>query len=423
MITLYNHKTQENDALNINAGEDFWIYLCGPTVYHRVHLGNLRGLIVYDILRRWLELSGTSTKLCVNITDIDDKIIEIAKKNKSQICEITHGNMLYFFKIYFACNLLSPTITPTVTANMDHIIATIERMKNSYVLTEKKDSLIFTGKESLNNSYGVLSKRKEKKIEFAVWKAEEDLEISWNSKLLGRGRPGWHTECVSLITRYCKNLKIHCGGIDLIFPHHENELIQLNALGYKTDEILFSYVGQLLFRGEKMSKSLMNTVEADSVIDLYGINALKYFFIKTRYSSPIYMESVDELAAAKSEINKILYPIKYNFSSDLENRITMSMLPIEFINSLEKNLNTVEALMCVRHFISTADSVEKWSIAHKMVEILGFDIKSILTKKEANTLLEDIVSYNEVMRKEKLYEFSDHLRGLLEKNNIKIYNK
>jgi cysteinyl-tRNA synthetase len=376
-----------------------------------------------------MKIHGGTSKLCINITDLDDKIIKQAKEQKKEIWEITHSNIFYFIGIYKLFNFLPITVAPTVTANMDHITTVIERLKRDGHLIWRDDSYRFVGNRELSAVYGALSKRDSVQCDFAVWKAEAESNFAWSSSKLNMGRPGWHTECVALIDRYCsKKLTIHCGGIDLIFPHHENELIQLKALGYETQNILFSYVGQLLFQGEKMSKSLNNTLEIDQMSSVYGQNAIKYYFLKTKYSSPIYMKSVDELALCQNEINKLLYTIRYGIASDnlylgdAVEEAALASLSLEFVSALNDDLNSVEALRIFKNTVNAAKNEEDFKTSLIMSRVLGFDIERISTSQGTEILIGDLIEYMEQLREKREYSSSDALRTILQKVKIDIRN-
>ena len=284
-LRIYNSLTNEIEEFKpINEGK-VTMYVCGPTVYNKIHIGNARPVVFFDIVKRYLTYLGYEVTYASNITDVDDKIIDSALKNNVDEIEYAHHFADVFLKNVKELGCELPDHVPYATNYMEQMISFIEKLiKTGYAYTVDGDVYFRVSKLA---EYGALSKqkldqldtgvridvdtKKENPSDFALWKKTE-VGIKWNSPF-GMGRPGWHTECVCMIEDIFKQpIDIHGGGFDLRFPHHENEIAQYKAVHHKDLSKYFMHVGRLGINGEKMSKSLGNTV----VVDDLGEKALPY---------------------------------------------------------------------------------------------------------------------------------------------------
>ena len=278
------------------------IYLCGPTVYDSPHIGNMRPIIVFDIFLRSLKALGEDSRLIHNITDIDDKIIEKSIKEKKSEKEISKRYILEYLNLLKIYNIKKPYSMPKVTKNMDKIINFIEKLilkgyayeqDGSVYFSINKDSLY--GKLSNRNIEELFFKKSDKKYpgDFALWKKTNQgifFDSPWS-----KGRPGWHTECAVFIDDELKgeSLDIHGGGIDLIFPHHENEASQYRLFNKKEITKKWVHIGQLSINGKKMSKSLNNSFLAIDFANKIDPDVLRMLFLTTSPTTPINLK--DEL--------------------------------------------------------------------------------------------------------------------------------
>ncbi|MBQ4418679.1 MAG: cysteine--tRNA ligase [Synergistaceae bacterium] len=305
-LTLYNDLTRKKEKfvalkeLEENKKEVSF-YSCGPTVYDYFHIGNARAFIVFDVLRRYLEHSGYKVNFVQNFTDIDDKMIHRAHQEKTTVPELAERFIAEYKKDAAALGVHEPTVAPRATEHISEIINTIQKiMDNGHAYVSDGD--VYFDVKSWPK-YGVLFKQNledleagarieigEKKrdpLDFVLWKGEKPGEPSWESPW-GRGRPGWHIECSAMSSKYLgETIDIHSGGVDLIFPHHENEIAQAEAATGKQFVRFWIHNEFLLIDGEKMSKSLGNFLTARAAINKYPPLAIRFFMLSAHYRSPI----------------------------------------------------------------------------------------------------------------------------------------
>ncbi len=295
------------------------IYVCGPTTYDHIHIGNLRPIVFYDLVVRYLEYKNNNVNYVMNITDIDDKIIEkfLASKNEyPNELVLSQYYTLKFLELFDIFDFRKPNVFPRVSDNITEMLDFIKILEQKD-LTYSNETGIYFRVNSIND-YGKLSKRdlsnnlnqqdehfhKENIEDFALWKKTSEgikFESNW-----GNGRPGWHTECALFIYKYFnkESINIHGGGIDLKFPHHENERAQYNALTKKELSNIYSYVGHVMFDKQKMSKSLGNFRYVKDLITTYEVNVIKYFLLFSSYKKPLNFTS-DILEQNKKMVQKI----------------------------------------------------------------------------------------------------------------------
>ena len=354
MIRIKDSST--NKLINMD-NDHISIYNCGPTVYNDVHIGNIRPIITFDVLYRYLKFIKKNVIYVHNITDIDDKIIDRAIKLKQN--ELTLSNHYYeeYLKILKNLNIQKMDVLPKVSDNIEGIINYVNKQiknHNAYVI----DGNVFFDVNFVND-YGSISHQKIDKLmnetrntkklmkhnplDFVLWK-KTNVGISWKSPWNSHGRPGWHTECSYLINKYIgSQVDIHGGGVDLKFPHHENENAQNKALYGVNLAKCWMHMGHININGEKMSKSLNNFVLAKEVLEKYDTNVVRWFFYQTQYEKPLSF-SYEQLENTKNEFNRFirninsafttLYLINKKVKQNIKNTITN-----EFKQSIENNLD------------------------------------------------------------------------------------
>ncbi len=318
MFRLYDSATSEVRELQLRTPGRVGIYLCGPTVYGPPHLGHGRATLVYDILRRYLEWTGLEVRLVSNITDIDDKIIDRANRESRPWQEITHKCENIWFRAMEKLNVLRPTDVPHATEYVDQMvdmIATLVAGDRAYVTSDG----VYLSVELIEN-YGLLAHQslddmlsgggerevfgadnKRHSADFALWKFSKPGEPSWPSPW-GDGRPGWHSECVVMSLELLgEGFDLHCGGMDLKFPHHENERAQAVALGKEFANHWMHNGFVVDAEGEKMSKSLGNVANLLDLMDLYDPRAYRMVLLQTHYRSPVRVGQ-DNIDAAVSAL-------------------------------------------------------------------------------------------------------------------------
>ena len=302
-LQLTNSLTRKKEVFKPINSKKISLYACGPTVYDNPHVGNGRSLVIFDVLFRLLKkIYGPSVNYVRNITDLDDKIIEASKKNKKSINEITREVTKIFHENCKSLNCLEPTVEPKATDHIKEMIEMSSSLISKGYAYENKGHVYF----SVNSfqSYGKLSNKnleelkagsrveisdlKKNPMDFVLWKPSENNDPGWNSPW-GRGRPGWHLECSVMSEKYLgKNFDIHGGGIDLIFPHHENEIAQsCSNNNNKKFANYWIHNGFVTIKKEKMSKSLGNIVSITDAVNKYSGQVVRLALLSAHYSQPL----------------------------------------------------------------------------------------------------------------------------------------
>ncbi len=302
-LQLTNSLSRKKEIFKPINSKKISLYACGPTVYDNPHVGNARSLVVFDILFRVLRLIyGTNVNYVRNITDVDDKIIEASKRNKKSINEITNEVTKVFHENCRSLNCLDPTVEPKATEHIKEMIEMSSSLIKKGYAYENKGHVYFAINSFKN--YGKLSNKnleelkagsrieisdlKKNPLDFVLWKPSEDNDPGWNSPW-GRGRPGWHLECSVMSEKYLgKNFDIHGGGLDLIFPHHENEIAQ-SCSNNSTESFANYWVhnGFVTFNKEKMSKSLGNIITISEAVKQYSGQVVRLALLSAHYSQPL----------------------------------------------------------------------------------------------------------------------------------------
>ncbi|MBR0257273.1 MAG: cysteine--tRNA ligase [Synergistaceae bacterium] len=302
-LELFNDLTRKKEPfIPIKPGQVSF-YSCGPTVYGHIHIGNARPFIVFDVLRRWLEHEGYKVTFVQNFTDIDDKMIHRAHKEHTTVKALAEKFIAEYFKDADALGIRRADVHPRATEHIPEIIATIERIiANGHAYVSEGDvyfdirswpkygSLCRQNLEDLEAGARVEpGEKKRDPLDFVLWKAEKPGEPSWPSPW-GNGRPGWHIECSAMSSKYLgDSIDIHSGGVDLMFPHHENEVAQSEAASNSGEPFVHYWLhnGFLLIEKEKMSRSLGNVLTAHEAIERYNPLAVRFFLLSAHYRSPI----------------------------------------------------------------------------------------------------------------------------------------
>ena len=420
------------------------VYACGPTVYNYAHVGNARMSVVTDLLIRVLKTIYKNVKFVSNITDVDDKIIEAAKKEKVKIEDITSK----FEKIYnqdmLELNVRLPDIQPKATEYIKEMIIMIEKLVQNQSAYISNDNVIFNVKKYKH--YGVLSRRtKDEQIagsrievadfkknpeDFVLWKPSKEDEPGWESPW-GRGRPGWHIECSAMSEKCLKTpFDIHCGGVDLTFPHHENEIAQSCSLvANDCEPSEFSkywfHNGFVTSNGEKMSKSLGNIKLVNDMLKEYSGPVIRLSLLSSHYRQPLDWSKkiLDQSKKNLLRFSKVL--------KDFENKVDTNYLnqnDNDFIRALYDDLNTPKALAVLNGWF---DDLKKNSSSNEnlvllikqALQIFGLDIKrNQSTNKniteEEKIMIEKMIQEREIARKNKDFRKADELREKLKEMRI-----
>ena len=437
--------TLSNKKTDLKFSDKVRIYLCGVTVYDDAHIGHARTIIVFDVLRRFLESQKITVEFIQNFTDIDDKIIDRASQEKISALELAAKYTKNYFDDFDGLNIKRATLYPKATEHiedMQNLISNLIDKKFAYVT---KNGVYFS--VSKFTEYGKLSKKnpddlvsgarvdideeKDNPIDFALWKFSES-EPSWESQW-GKGRPGWHIECSAMSLKYLGNsFEIHGGGRDLIFPHHENEIAQSESFTSKQFAKIWMHVGMITINGEKMSKSVGNVKSVNHVLEDWGSNIIRLFCLSGSYSKPIdYSEKLlKENITKLRQIESCYYELRLaegsNANSDADKLV--NECKNEFDSALNNDFNTPLALTAYYKLIKEVNSLaaeEKITQNsakmilpefERMSDILGIYIMKV-TEQEKNEINQMIKKRDEY-RIEKNYGQADKIRDEISEKNI-----
>ena len=422
------------------------IYLCGVTVYDESHIGHARTIIVFDVLRKYLESKEVEVEFIQNFTDVDDKIINRATKENVTAEEISSKYIENYFRDFKELNVKRATNYPKATEHIEDIIEFIKKLIDKEIAYVTKNGVYFA--VSKFSEYGKLSKKKIDELQsgsriqidetkkdpadFAVWKFS-DMNPTWDSPW-GKGRPGWHIECSVMSLKYLgENFDIHGGGRDLIFPHHENEIAQSEACTNLPFAKIWMHVGMVTISGEKMSKSLGNTKSIKHVLENWGANIIRLFCLSGHYSKVIdYSEEMLKENLIKwRQVETCYYELIHAESENHEkNTQNIEKIGIEFDEALESDFNTHLALSAFFQLVKETNRLaaeeklakESAQIIKKeferMTNILGLVIPEMTQdKKQA---IDDLIQNREKLRKEKQFEEADKIRGQLNEMNVEL---
>ncbi|MBQ7045447.1 MAG: cysteine--tRNA ligase [Clostridia bacterium] len=371
-MKILNTLTRIKQELNTVESGKVKIYACGPTVYNYIHIGNARPLCVFDVLRRFLEYRGYEVNFVQNFTDIDDKLIKKANEEGITVKEVAERYIKEFKIDSDGLNVKPATVHPRATENIDAIIGIINTLiEKDYAYVSGNDVYFRAAKF---NEYGKLShqpledllagaserveigEEKENLMDFCLWKGAKPGEPAWESPF-GLGRPGWHIECSAMAGRYLgKTIDIHCGGQDLVFPHHENEIAQSECANGCTFANYWMHNGYINVDNRKMSKSLGNFFTVRDVAEKYGYEPIRYFLISSHYRSPINY-SADILEQSKNALERLytcLDNLEFAISNAEEGGEAADFVNTHrtaFIEALEDDLNTADALAALFNLV------------------------------------------------------------------------
>ena len=423
-LKIYNTLSKEKELFQPLDDQSIKMYVCGPTVYSYAHIGNARPAVIFDTLYRLLKNIYPEVIYVRNITDVDDKINEAAKKLNKPISYITEKYTDIYHEDMRSLSVLSPNHEPRVTDNIAQIISMIQRIldnKKAYI----NDNHILFDITSFDQ-YGKLSNRdmdemlsgarvevaeyKKTPGDFVLWKPSKDDEPGWDSPW-GFGRPGWHIECSSMVETYLgKEIDIHGGGQDLIFPHHENEIAQsCSAHNSKSYAKYWMHNGYLNMEGEKMSKSLGNIITVKELLEKYDGEVIRLALLSTHYRKPInFGESL--LEQSKNILNKLY--------KNLNNQSYEDVVSKDVINPLLDDLNTPLAISsllkikCSKTLIKSANLLGLLNRTQE--EWLSSNNKSTISENDIELLIQE----RDRARKSKDFAKADEIRDQLDQNNV-----
>ena len=445
-MKIFNTLTRQKDEfIPINEGE-VKIYACGPTVYNYIHIGNARPLCVFDVLRRYLEWRGFKVTFVQNFTDIDDKLIRKANEEGITVKQVAERYIKEFWVDAKGLNVREATVHPKATENIDEIIRIISELYEKGYAYKAGGDVYFRAKNF--SDYGKLSHQpledleagarietgdiKEDPMDFCLWKGAKEGEPYWESPF-GNGRPGWHIECSAMAGRFLgKTIDIHCGGLDLIFPHHENEIAQSECANGCDFAHYWMHNGFINVDNHKMSKSLNNFFTVRDVANVYGYEPIRYLMISSQYRGPINY-SVDILEQGKNALER-LYTCRDNIDFALKSAEEGGEIPsfiesrkAEFITAMDDDLNTADALAAIFGLVrdintAIAEGVKKDTLnafAAAFDELTG--VLGLVYNRKTEALdseIEELIEKRTAARKAKDFKTADEIRDKLKEMGI-----
>ena len=456
-MKLYNTLTRQKEDFLPLEEKKVKMYVCGPTVYDFIHIGNARPYVVFDTIRRYFEYKGYDVNYVQNFTDVDDKIINRANSEGVDAIAIADRYVEEALKDAKALNVKEPTYAPRVTEEIKEIIEMIQTLieqKNAYEV----DGTVFFDTKSFKE-YGKLSGKKLDELEigsrikldeakknetdFVLWKPKKEGEIAWQSPW-GEGRPGWHIECSVMAKKYLgEEIDIHAGGEDLIFPHHENEIAQSECCNHKTFAKYWLHNGFINIDNEKMSKSKGNFFTVRDIAKEVPYDVIRFFILCGHYRAPINF-SREAMEASKKSLDRIKNCV--NNLNHLINNTTIQNITEEeasldvvkniesykndFEDEMDNDFNTSNAITCIFEIVRFINSVandksSKQFLQKLLDEITSLcDVLGILYETEQQSLdidesqIEELIAKRQEAKKNKDYKLADEIRDSLKEKGI-----
>jgi cysteinyl-tRNA synthetase len=461
MIHVYNSMTKQKEPLTPLEGRAIRMYSCGVTVYDQCHVGHARSLYVFDVIRRYLKYRGYDVRFVRNITDIDDKIIDKARQTGKTSAQVTGENIAGYYRDMDRLGVHPADVEPKATENIPIMIEHIRGLIDKGYAYEADGDVYFhvrrcpdygklSGQSIAMMQEAVRIEKDEKKkdpLDFALWKRSKEDEPFWDSPW-GKGRPGWHIECSCMSMKHldAATLDIHAGGRDLIFPHHENEIAQSEALTGKPFARYWIHHGLLTIQGQKMAKSLGNFITIADVLKRHSADDLKYFFLSSHYSSPIDF-SEDRLEEAHKAMERL--GILLGKARDIRSRYPQAKdVDVDFVDEYKKefeaamddDFNTPKAMAALfkiiketNKFVERDDSLssDAADVIHTAVAVLtslgrdifGFKLDKIFVENltsvaSMSVSIQDALLKRQEARLRKDFRKSDELRDFLKAEGV-----
>ena len=449
-MKIYNTMTRQKEEFIPVDKNEVKIYACGPTVYNFIHIGNARPLCVFDVLRKYLEYRGYNVKFVQNFTDVDDKIIKRANEEGLTFEEVSKKYIEEFWTDAHGLNFKDATVHPKATENIDEIIEIIKSLEEKgYAYAVDGDVYFRTLKFK---EYGKLShqpiedlqsgariavgEKKEDPLDFALWKAAKEGEPYWESPW-GKGRPGWHIECSAMNRRFLgETIDIHCGGQDLIFPHHENEIAQSECANGCTFSKYWMHNGYINVDNVKMSKSLGNFKTVREIANVYGYEVIRYFLISSHYRSPINYSleiieqcrsALDRLYTCRDSLDFALKNAK-DIADDEELINQLNGRREQFIAAMDDDLNTADGIAAVFDLVKDINTkILDKDVSKNVCETAAkvFDelcgVLGILYNRKSNDIdseIEELIEQRQQARANKDWATADKIRDDLKARGI-----
>lgn len=452
-IQIYNTLTRTKDPLETLEPGKVRMYVCGPTVYNKAHIGHAMSALVFDIIRRYLEYRGFDVQFAMNFTDVDDKIIRRANEMGMDPFALAEGYIQDFQKNMADLNIKPASFNPRASKEIDQIIAIVQGLIDKGAAYPLEGDVYFRVRNDPN--YGKLSgrnlddmragvrkeadDRKEDPMDFALWKSAKPGEPAWDSPW-GPGRPGWHIECSAMNYHYFgDSIDIHGGGNDLIFPHHENEIAQSELFTGKPFARYWVHNGMLQLRGEKMSKSIGNIISIDEFLSHHSADSFRYLILNSAYRNPIVFNE-DVLLQAEKALDRIRFAFHpaaegaKGASEDVKQTLSQQIAATRngFESSMDDDFNSAGALGYIFELIrvinysrdegaTQAELQPAQDLLLELTSVLGLtlDVKSEKQQSaEADPFVQLLVDLRLELRKQKNWGLADQIRNQLSEKGV-----
>lgn len=465
-LSIYNTITREKESFAPQKSGEVKMYVCGPTVYGYMHIGNARPVIFFDVVRRYLEATGYDVQYVMNFTDVDDKLIKKSHEMNMSVPEVANLFVDAFYEDCDGLGVRRATINPRVTENMDEIIAFIAALVERDIAYPSGGDVYF--RTSKYEDYGKLSgqnldelqfgirievdARKESAEDFVLWKGAKPGEIAWSSPW-GEGRPGWHIECSAMVRKYLGDtLDIHGGGQDLVFPHHECEAAQSTCVTGKPLANYWMHNGYINMNNEKMSKSLGNGVLVKDLRVNYDPSALRYFMLSTHYRNSLnfsdesMQQAINSVERLRNAVDNVKYaltslgidpqqaleqPETYGEPSE-ETLVKMAAVMELFDTKMQDDFNTADAITAMFEWATAANTYVQQQGASNQLQAADLialldsfeamnDVLGLVLPKEEELLdteIDQLIQERTDARKAKNWARADEIRDLLTAKGI-----
>jgi cysteinyl-tRNA synthetase len=452
-LRIYNTLTRQKEDFETLEPGRVSIYVCGPTVYSKAHVGHAMSALVFDTIRRYLEFRGYKVRYVMNYTDVDDKIITRAQEEGRDPFDLAEGYIQEFQANLQALNILPATVNPRATQEIDYIIRMVQELGEEGYAYHADGDVYF--RVTRDEDYGKLSKRrledmqagarisvdkrKEHPMDFALWKRAKPGEPSWDSPW-GKGRPGWHIECSAMnLHHHGEQIDIHGGGNDLIFPHHENEIAQTESLTGKPFARYWVHNGMMQLGGEKMSKSLGNLVTIEDFLAENEADVLRIMVLNSSYRNPLTFSEdvVEQSKKALERLRSALRPAGVPQNQNVQEAQTILSRQMEatqqgFKDSMDDDFNTAGALGHLFELVRAINQARDAGVSAAYLEeaqqllislsgVLGLTLEQTLTRTgEAAPFIDLLVEMRSELRKHKFFALSDQIRDRLNELGVVI---
>jgi len=452
-IKIYNtltHKKEEFETIKPGVVK---MYVCGPTVYSKAHVGHAMSAMVFDIIRRYLEYRGYKMNYLMNFTDVDDKIIASANQLGVDPFELAEGYIHDYEQNLSDLNIKPATFNPRATQEIDQILAMISGLiEKGYAypvdgdvyfrVTKDPDYGKLSGRKLADMQAGSridIDSRKEHPMDFALWKAARPGEPSWESPW-GKGRPGWHIECSAMnLNHLGEQIDIHGGGNDLVFPHHENEIAQTESLTGKPFARYWVHNGMLQLGGEKMSKSTGNLVSIDEFLSKHSADSLRFTVLNANYRGPLAFND-EVLAQSENALNRLTsgfrpaLPAAQGASQDFLSRLEKQVETTQtsFINNMDDDFNTAGALGTLFDLVRVINQARTAGATNEELQPAQAKVRELTnvfglvlaesqgTVSQADAFIDLLLELRTTLRKDKLWSYSDLIRDRLKELGVTL---